>query len=76
MMERQIPPSDMLPQKEDILKLIRFLRQKNENKKFHERLLQVAKALPTTADPHEEGDEDLHGHHSMTAEDIIGYLGH
>jgi sulfur transfer protein SufE len=65
----------VLPEKEDILKMIRFMRQKNENKKFHERLLQVATALPTTADPHNEGDEDLRGCHSMTTEDILDIQG-
>jgi hypothetical protein len=34
MMERQIPSSEVLPNKVEILKLIRFMWQKNKNKKI------------------------------------------
>jgi hypothetical protein len=72
MMEGQIPSSDILPEKDDILRHIKFQRKKQETKKnYHERLLEVVQALYTTEDNHEEGDEDLRSRHSMTAEDIM-----
>jgi hypothetical protein len=71
MMEGQIPSSDILPGKDDILRYIKFQQRKQETKKiYHQRLLEVVQALYTTEDNHEEGDEDLRGRHSMTAEDI------
>jgi chaperonin cofactor prefoldin len=65
---------DVLPKKEDIIRIIGFFLTKYGNKKkFHKRLLEVAQDLPTTTeDNHDEGDssdEDLRGRHSMTAEE-------
>jgi hypothetical protein len=71
-MEGQIPSSDILPEKDDILRYIKFQRRKQETKKlYHQRLLEVVQALYTTEDNHEEGDENLRGRHSITAEDIM-----
>jgi hypothetical protein len=72
MMEGQIPSSDILPEKDAILRYIKFQRKKQETKKiYHQRLLEVVQAMYTTEDNHDEGDEDLRGRHSMTAEDIM-----
>jgi hypothetical protein len=64
----------VLPEKDDILRFVKYQRQRQETKKeFHERLLKVVQALPTTTDHHEEGDEELRGCHSMTTEDILEF---
>jgi hypothetical protein len=76
MMEGQIPSSDILPEKDGILRYIKFQRKKQETKNiYHQRLLEVVQPMYTTEDNHEEGDEDLRGRHSMTAEDIMELCG-
>jgi hypothetical protein len=57
---RRVPRGEVLREKEDVLRLIRYKRHKHEvKKKINERVLTVVQALPTKSDNHEEGDEDL-----------------
>jgi hypothetical protein len=67
-----IPDSDIMPLKGDILRNMYFKKHKLETKKKkQERLLAVVKALKTTADDYEEGDEDLRGRHHMSSEEVL-----
>ncbi len=69
---RRVPRGEVLREKEDVLRLIRYKRHKQEvKKKINERVLAVVQALPTTSDNHEEGDEDLRGRRHMTGEEIL-----
>jgi len=67
-----IPDSDIMPLKGDIMRYVYFKKHKLEKKKKkQERLLAVVKALKTTADDYEEGDEDLRGRHHMSSEEVL-----
>ena len=67
-----IPDSDIMPLKGDILRNVYYKKHKLEKKKKkQERLLAVVKALKTTADDYEEGDEDLRGRHHMSSEEVL-----
>ncbi len=67
---------EVLPEKEGVLRLLRYNRQRNEvKKKIHERLLRVVSTLPTTTDNPEEGDEDLRGRHHMSGEEVMELFG-
>jgi len=67
-----IPDSDIMPLKGDIMRYMYFKKHKLEKKKKkQERLLAVVKALKTTADDYEEGDEDLRGRHHMSSEEVL-----
>ncbi len=69
---RRVPQGEVLREKEDVLRFIRYQRHKQEvKKKNNEKLLAVVQALPTTSDNHEEGDEDLRGRHHMSGEEIL-----
>ena len=69
---RRVPRGEVLREKEDVLRFIRYQRHKQEvKKKNNEKLLAVVQALPTTSDNHEEGDEDLRGRHHMSGEEIL-----
>lgn len=67
---------EVLPEKEGVLRLLRYNRHRNEvKKKIHERLLRVVSTLPTTTDNPEEGDEDLRGRHHMSGEEVMELFG-
>jgi len=67
-----IPDSDIMPLKGDILRNVYYKKHKLEKKKKkQERFLAVVKALKTTADDYEEGDEDLRGRHHVSSEEVL-----
>ncbi len=71
----QLSEYDVLPKKEDVIRIIGFFLMKYGNKKNSIRdywRQHKTYLLPTTEDNHDEGDsrdEDLRGRHSMTAEE-------
>lgn len=76
MVPRLMPTGHVLPEKDGVLRYVRYKRHKQEvKKKLHEQILSVVEELPTTSDDHEEHDEDLRGRHSMTGEEILDLCG-